>query len=107
MSIFHRECGEAASGVVCQHIAHYYQNVGGDPAVFYYLDPAQLPANYTIIETLSDTGDECHREVVDVSNSALKKRFKGIPIDQFFICDGSGARPLTPVDIAVFREAYG
>lgn len=107
MSIFHRNCGEATSGVVCAHIEQFYKNIGGDPAVFYFLDAAELPDGFNIIETLSDSGDECHREVVDVSNGRLKKAFKGRPFGQFFICDDAGPRPLSQADIARFKELYG
>src|SRR4051794_6937893 len=73
MSVFDRLCAEATSGVICEHIAQFYHGLAGDPAVFYILNDNELPPDFSVIETLSDTGDACHREIMDVGNSALKR----------------------------------
>ena len=75
--------------------------------MFYILTEDELPAGYNIIPTLSDSGDECHREVTDISNNRLKKAFKGRPIGSFYICDEAGARVLGDEDIERFRQLYG
>lgn len=108
MSVIERACGEAASGgLICEHIAAFYQGIGGEPPVFYILDAGELPSGYEIIETLSDTGDMCHREVISVSNSRLKKAFKDRAVGDFLICDGNGPRSLTSDDIRAFKSSYG
>jgi hypothetical protein len=105
MSIFDRLCAEATSGLICAHIEHFYKSVGGETAVFYILNDNELPAGSNIIATLSDTGDECHREVTGIGNGPLKKAFKDRVPEQFFICDDDGFRPLTQEDIANFTAA--
>lgn len=99
MSTFELECAVAASGVVCQHIAEFYPHVAGDPAVFCQINDDELPQGFGVEITPSDTNDACHREIIDVSNGALKRGLRNKRHwSNFFICTEAGSRPLAEGD---------
>ena len=101
-STFDRDCGIATSGTLCAHIARFYPNVGGDPAVFRIFEPSELPNSAHFDREKSDSGDECHHNVRGVTNNQLKKVLEDWGSEGFQICDGSGQRDLTSSDIAAF-----
>jgi len=104
MSVFEVECAKANSGLICDHIKAFYENVGGEPPVFYILNETELPTGYGIQQRTSDSGDECHHDVVSISNNRLKKAFKDLHWSAFFICDGSDYRALTQTDVEGFAS---
>jgi len=106
MSIFECRCAEVTSGGICAHVGEFYANVSGEPPVFYLLEEDELPAGYEIVPTLSDSGDECHREVGGVSNNRLYAAFKKKRHwSNFYVCDGNGGyRKLTDEDLRNFRR---
>ncbi len=101
MSIFERACAEATSGVICTHIHQFYPNVVGVPVVFCFLEAADLPPAAIITPTLSDTGDECHREVDGVGNGALKNKLRPKRAwANFKVCENGVWRDMTANDAA-------
>ncbi len=105
LSIFDIACAEAASSLICAHIEAFYKNVGGDPAVFLIVADEEWPAGYQLDATPSDSGDDCHREVVGVKDKHIKKALMKRPWSDYLICAPDGVRPLTAADIASFIEA--
>lgn len=92
MSIFDADCALATSGSICAHIAKFYPNLTGDPAVFCMLENQDAPKDARFDETLSDTNDKCHREIDGVSNSAVKKFYHGRrSLENFSVCIGDGS----------------
>lgn len=72
--------------------------------MFCELNDNELPEGFLVTPTLSDTGDECHREIDNVGNGALKKRLRAKRgWGNFYICDGAGARPLTQDDFHLLK----
>jgi hypothetical protein len=100
MSIIELDCANlASSGLICAHIRRYYPGLAGEPPVFCIFSDSQLPPGFRIESTPSDTGDECHREVFDVSNGQLKK-LRERELGTYFICEESGYRSLTLADVS-------
>jgi hypothetical protein len=108
LSVFDVECAEQDSGLICEHIRRYYENVGGDPAIFVVLEPADLPPAAKVARTPSKspveiaagaTNDECHHEVDGVGDKALKKALMKVSLDRFRICDTQGVRALALSDL--------
>jgi hypothetical protein len=100
MSIFEVECATAASGLICEHIRKFYPHVAGQPAVFCRLQDADFPDGAHLIESLSDRGDDCHRELDRIGNGALKRHFRAKRAwENFFICSDEGARKLEEADL--------
>lgn len=97
MSIFEVDCAQLASASICAHIAAFYPSVAGDPPVMCIFSDTELPAGYTMQHTLSDTNDECHREVF-AGNGPLKN-MRDRPLDAYTICDGGVLRALTVADV--------
>ena len=104
MSIFDRDCAEAASGLICAHIEQFYKGLGGDPPVFYLLDENELPAGFVMTPTPSDSGDVCHFEVDGCSNKRLYKAFKDkCGWQKFHTCENGEIRPLAEADVKAFQ----
>lgn len=108
LSVFDVECAERDGGLICAHIARYYPNVGGDPAIFVIIESGELPEGATVAQTPSATpeqvaagleDDECHHEVDGVGNGALKRALMQIPLERYMICDAQGVRPLALTDL--------
>jgi hypothetical protein len=64
---------------------------------------SEIPAGGGVIATQSDSGDDCHREIINVSTTRMKKSF----YDKrhyylFHICDPKvGIRVLEEADLAL------
>jgi hypothetical protein len=89
---------------ICQHIQQYYPNVGGDPPVFWIFDEAILPKDCRLVQKRSDSGDDCHFNIVSTSsnnalNKALGKLPKAQPVETFQICNNGHSRPVKRVDL--------
>ena len=88
LSIFEVDCARSTSIDICKHINNYYRLLTGDPPIFYVMDESEIPMGGQIIETISDSGDLCHREIVGVRTKTMKKAFDKKRERQFFhICD--------------------
>ena len=76
---------------LCEHIAHYYPGIIGEP-IFYWEVPAdQIPAETHIVATPSDTGDTCHRELRGLTAKQSKKFFQQqrLRFENFRVCQDS------------------
>jgi hypothetical protein len=108
ISVFVQECAEDTTGSVCAHARAFYGEVAGEPPTFWAFDEAILPEDYSLDEVPSVTGDDCHRNIEDVSNNRAKKFFKKQQAENpsFQICDGDESRPLTEEDIQIRLAKY-
>lgn len=66
---------------------------------------SEIPEGGEIINTLSDTGDECHREIIKVSTTKMKKSFYNKRVCHLFhICDPqTGIRSLEEADLVKYK----
>lgn len=101
-SVIHLGC---VTGVtICQHIRKYYPNVGGEPPVFWIFDKAILPKECRLVQKQSDSGDDCHYNIVsngsdNALNKALGKLLKAQPFETFHICNNGHERTVRRADL--------
>lgn len=60
ISLIDLACVRTRRTPVCLHIERYYPGVVGEP-ITYWRIPVDLPSDAQVEETVSDTGDPCHR----------------------------------------------
>jgi hypothetical protein len=101
LSVFEVECAENTSITLCAHIRPFYPLLTGDPAIFYVMNESEIPQSGRIVDIPSATGDECHRQIMDVSTTAMKKAFQNKRTPElFYICDPvMGVRALIESDL--------
>jgi len=73
--------------------------VRGEPPIFWIFDETIFPAGYRLEQKTTKSGDHCHYNIHDVSDSALKKLLKSKRIEDFFVCDNGNHRPLQRADL--------
>ena len=101
ISVIDKECIDRQTGSICDHARTFYGKIAWEPPIFWRFDSLQLPEGYSLDEVLSDTGDECHRNIEGVSDGRAKKFFKRQEDPVFEICNGEGPHPLTEDDIQI------
>ena len=88
ISVFCQKCAVEISGTICGHIQNYYSDVSGEPPVYWEFDSKILPSTHVIKESPSASGDECHRDIMNLSKRDAEQVFKkntNYP-DSFKIC---------------------
>jgi hypothetical protein len=103
-SVVQLACVVAAGSNICPHVRKFYPDVGGDPPVFWIFDEAILPKDCRLVQKRSDTGDDCHFNIVSTGsdnalNKALRKLLKTQPLETFRICNSGYDRPVTRADL--------
>lgn len=88
---------------LCDHIRKFYPNVGGEPPVFWIFDEALLPQDSRLVQKRSDSGDDCHFNIVgrDVKalDKALRKLLKSQHLTAFLVCENGQHRQLQRDDV--------
>ena len=74
--------------LICCHIREFYPDIAGDPPIYWEFEEGTLPDGYSIVVTRSASGDDCHRDIQDVSDHRLAKYFKTAALEDLMICDG-------------------
>jgi hypothetical protein len=67
--------------------------------MFWRFDINILPPEATANQELSDTNDDCHYNIVGISNTCLRAIFKKRSLSDFRIVDGGEIRPLRLADM--------
>lgn len=67
-----------ASQSICEHIKKYYPNTVGDPIFFWQIEEEWFQqiegfANASLENSFSDTGDACHRDIVNTQQNVTPK----------------------------------
>jgi hypothetical protein len=98
ISVIDKQCVEQKGGDICRHIATNYRTVTSDPIIFWNIPQAILPSH--TIKSAPTPSDECHCDIVEISNEEAKKMFYGYQrengVNGFSICDKlKGSRSLT------------
>src|SRR6266568_8714955 len=86
VSIIERECALRTSASVCHHIATFYREIAGYPAIFWLFDTEILPSSTQLDNVPSDSGDDCHYNIRGVSDDTLRDIFVAVPISAFSVC---------------------
>lgn len=99
MSVFVEDCAVQKTGSICAHAAQWYQGIVGTPIVFFFIQENEVPVGAAVAQTLSTSGDDCHRDITGATNGQLKAAYQG---KDFYVCDGGAHRPMTEADAAAF-----
>src|SRR5436190_11854719 len=67
ISVIDTKCIERTSGSICEHIASYYSGVSGTPPIFWNISPQILPEMCRLVQQKTDTGDDCHYNLIGLS----------------------------------------
>jgi hypothetical protein len=120
ISCFDRDCAIVASGGPCKHIADFYPKKippAGGPVYFWVFDPASIPAPQPpkkavagasptpeprIVQSRSDTGDDCHHGIFDLPESTARAFFKrghcmAGKFNNVFRCNGGQLEPISTI----------
>jgi hypothetical protein len=65
-----------------------------------------LNTNFGLERTKSKSGDDCHANIVNLSDNQAANIIKNAPISDFIICDENGARSITCDEAKALREQY-
>ena len=100
ISVVEQPCATAGHSL-CEHLRIFYPSAG-EPPIFWRFSDAILPNTTSIVESPSDTGDTCHRDIINISNkdsSNIFKKFCAQP-DDIEICVGNESRRFSPSDMS-------
>jgi hypothetical protein len=93
---------------ICEHIRTYYRNVGGEPPVFWIFEESILPTGSSLVQKRSDSGDDCHFNIVSQNLKALDKALRSLlkaqPVSSFSICVNGHHRQVTHADLCPEAE---
>jgi len=92
----------ASSGSVCEHIRRYYAGLGGPDPVLWHLDSGDFPSSCSLAQQDSSSGDQCHYNIVGLSNNKAGKLFKRLSsnLRDLYVCEDGEERPLTLHDVS-------
>src|SRR5258708_6328817 len=76
ISVVDRECSQRASPGICEHIEKFYKKVAGSPAAFWEIPPELLHEGCSFDPEPSDTGDNCHYNLMGMTDNQAKAILK-------------------------------
>jgi hypothetical protein len=105
ISVVEYECLSEISASICAHIRQFYARVAGEPPIFWLFPFETLPRTIAVDTTASDTGDDCHRDLIGLSETQAKEIFKSVwdDLENFKICENGVHRQLTLSDLTPAR----
>lgn len=98
-SVVDCDCATAENNSFCRHITRYYNEQTGDPALYWPIPDAIIPAGCRIEVERTASGDECHRNIHDWKRTAITGLFRKVTLDNLVICLPDGERPPTKADL--------
>ena len=100
ISVIDKDCALRTSPGICEHIQRFYPDVAGTPPIFWEFHPEILPENCRLDPQKGPDGDDCHFNVVGLSEKEARAIIIKVPLSDFNICIGNGEyRPLTESDV--------
>ena len=101
ISVFDQDCAIQVSGNLCTHIQKFYSQVAGDPPIFWKIPESILPADISITQSVSSSGDQCHFNIGQITEKDARKIIMGVSIHDFMICINGSHRELEEEDLIV------
>ena len=109
--IIDRQCIIASGITICEHIRVYYHTAASEPAIFWIFSTDILPQSSIIVPTISTTGDPCHYDIRQISDSQRRNVFErhAHNIGDLSICSGDGSHQVPTIEQlhALSLEAEG
>lgn len=68
--------GDNYSTTICSHIRTFYLIIAGEPIVYWPFDSAILGETALLVNIRSNTGDDCHYDIVNLSNGESRRLFR-------------------------------
>ena len=110
ISVFDHECALGVSGDVCGHIRRFYQpGAASEPPIYWAFDTGSLPSGHRLVRETSASGDDCHYDIRDMSNTAARSFFKPFneAFEQFLVCRPDGpASPPTRSELVEMERQF-
>lgn len=105
ISVIDKECVLHSTGCVCDHIQRYYGSVSGDPPIYWEIPPNLLPENCEFQQTPSASGDDCHHNILNVTNQEAREiLLKSNMFAEFYLCENKEcSRLLCEKDLDLFK----
>lgn len=101
ISVISKNCIEESGKHVCEHISEFYitNHTASIPPIYWQFSLEHLPG-CLFKQYPSNSGDECHGDIVGLQDSAARTLLKNNAINGFNICtDGGFVRPLDLSDL--------
>ncbi len=92
-------CVENKSASIELHARTFYPTKVGPKVIFWRFDIKILPLGAKANQELSGTNDDCHYNIVGVSDKCLRSIFIPRPLSDFSIVDAGTTRPLELADM--------
>lgn len=106
ISVIDEECISQGGIGACEHIDRFYENLAGEPPVFWNIPANKLPQNHGFIQSTSTSGDVCHHNLIGVSEREARLLLKQAKLNDFRICTQDGShRPLTVSDTMGWNQS--
>lgn len=85
---------------ICAHVRRFYCIKRPDDPIFFWDFEANdlIPATAEFRQKVSETGDPCHYNILNLSNQQAKDIAKNIPITSVLFCENGTTRVATPLD---------
>ena len=81
------------------HARKYYPTLVGPDVIFWRFDLAVLPSIASAKPDPSVTGDDCHYDIMGLSDTQLRSAFLNRPVSEFTIVDAGVQRAFCVSDI--------
>lgn len=82
----------------------YYCGTASFPAIFWSFNSEELPNECSLVRSPSTTDDECHYDIIELSNHRARTFFLRYSIFNFKICENDNDRVLEISDLKVNIE---
>ena len=101
ISVIHERCISDNDRTVCEHLIQYYRSVDEPPFVIWKFTRNSLFNGCEFQQSVSDSGDNCHFDIVNLSNSRAKRIFNQYnnPTEHQQICDNAEPRAMRESDL--------
>ena len=99
-SVLCEDCIEQGGRSHCCHIRVYYDDgIAGNPAIYWRVPAEAYAPPRRIEQETTDSGDDCHYNIVDLDAKECRRLFKEAKLKEFQICAEDGERRLTLLDL--------
>lgn len=100
VSVINTGCIAEKGRTICAHAEQYYsRRIRGSPTIFWRIGTAELAPGHELVQQTTDTGDECHYNIVGMSEQQCRELLHSKQVTDFEICDPNGSRKVTAEDL--------
>jgi hypothetical protein len=82
----------------------FYIRLSSHPPIFWPVPKLAITDDCKSIPTRSDTGDDCHYDLVGLKDKSASRLLKTQPLEAFLICAENGHRPANHEELIGLKE---